>query len=162
DSDDSPPPATAVYGPPPVRMPGPNPPGGRFDYVIQPGQSIGEVQPSPGQWVQVLPGTYGPFSFSVSGAEGNPIHYRFEPGAIVDAAGASVAVKGGTFLDIDGLVERNARNQIQTAAVYIANGTILRNALIEHNDGVGMIISGDNVQVINSIFQYNGQQGFGA
>src|SRR5204863_4408958 len=105
------------------------------------------------------PGTYGAFTFPTSGIAGNPIHYRFEPGAVVDANGADKAIRGGSYLDIDGLVERNARNTIQVAAVKLERGTVLRNFLIERNDGPGLDLASDT-QAINGTVQWNGQEGF--
>lgn len=132
-----------------------------YDYVISPGQSVASVTPLPGQRVNVLPGTYAPFQFPASGTPGNRIYYHFEPGSVVDANRGPVAVWGGTWLEIDGLVQRNARNNFfQGAAVRIGTGSILRNFLIEYNDATGLDLRGVNPQAINGTLQWNGQQGY--
>jgi hypothetical protein len=157
---DSTPAPAPIPTPTPTPTPTDGPPSGVYDYVIHPGQSIGSVSPKPGQWVEVTAGTYGAFTFPASGTATAPIHYHFDSGAVVDAKGSPVAVQGGQYLDINGLVERNCSNTLQIAAVRIDTGTVIRNSLIERNDSVGLGLFGTSPKAINVTMQWNGQEGY--
>src|SRR5438067_267232 len=89
------------------------PPKGKFDFTIAPAQRVDSVSPAPGQWVQILPGSYSPFTFPASGTADKAVHYYFHTGAIVDGAGNNVIVQGAEYLDIQGMTVRNADNGLQ-------------------------------------------------